>query len=156
MAGLKELAKKITSINLDSLKAEVIDENLDAFVSKQKDQLWDGLASTGNDLSPSYSNDPYFKSPKAAEAYAAWKWKITPNPRRDRDAPNLYINGYFYEGIKANRSGDKLNVRSETSIGNEIENKYNNLFGLTPENRDEWDKENIQEYLKKWLTLSGL
>lgn len=82
-----------------------------------REQLYCGLAGD-EPLTPSYSDDPYFKTQAQAEAYREWKMRITPPaagqtlglPPRDADTPNLYINGYYHTRIEAVPIADGVRI----------------------------------------------
>ncbi len=125
---------------LDGLKALDINDIIkDTVVSKEdeilyevKDQLWNGKRPDGTDIAPSYLNDPYFKSPTKAVGYMNWKNRITANPGRNIEAPNLYINGYFYDTLELKVEGEQFMVSSEDSLlGRSVVNKYGlDTFGV--------------------------
>lgn len=144
MAGLKELAKRVKAINLDSLKDEVINQNETLAVDYNKDQLEAGFDSNNNRLRT-----------YASPIYAAVKNNM--NPRPGFDNPDLLYTGDFYEGFKSDKQGNKLVIDSDDSKTDELTAKYGNeIFGLNEQNKQVWDKQNIQDYLRKWLSLSGL
>lgn len=100
------------------------------------EQLYSGQDGDGNYLSPTYTEDDYFRNRKrpwmhyddetgktyiGAEGYREWKHDITPPvagamlglPPRPVDVPNLWIDGTFYRSITVRRQGDSLVVNSE-------------------------------------------
>lgn len=102
------------------------------------DQLMMGITGRGEDIRPYYSEDPYFRSRAEAEWYIAWKAEITPNPRRNRDAPNLFINGKFHSELIVRFGEEQMLVEGETVYAAEIVAKYGlDTFGLTDENLQE-------------------
>lgn len=118
---------------VSSFNTLVIDsamEHNDTIVELNRAQLWDGERADGKSIVPRYSQDPYFKTKQAAAEYAAWKQRITPSPVRDSDTPNLYINGYFHRSIIAEKEKDTIKVSSGVKLGQELDQKYKNIFGL--------------------------
>ena len=102
-------------------------------------QLWDGKNSYGQDITPSYLEDTFFKTLSAAVKYAKWKAKLTPNPARNYYAPNLFINGYFWStmGIDAK----SLRIDANSAFGKPIVEKYGDkTFSLNPANTPVVDK----------------
>lgn len=95
---------KICEQSIDLTKGQLLDEN--------KVQLFDGKLKTGLDVSPTYLQDPYFKSPAAAQRYSNWKDVITPNSNRRQDVPNLFIDGTFYKTWSIQMSGDFIKTLS--------------------------------------------
>lgn len=119
-----------------------------------QDQLWDGKDSTGKDLLPSYLDDPFFKTRKAAEAYALWKSKITPNSNRNYYTPNLYINGYFWSSMKIDPA--TLRMDSAVAFGKPIIPKYGeNAFKLGKQHGEVIEKlrEQLISNARKELSL---
>ena len=43
-----------------------------------QEQLYSGVDGNGNYLSPTYDDDPYFKTPEHSRWYKNWKERITP------------------------------------------------------------------------------
>lgn len=116
----------------------------------QKQQLMEGSNALGNDLEPSYLDDPYFKTKEAAQRYAEWKQKKTPNAKRKFKSPNLFINGsLFHDKIKVFVNDIYATVDvSASPIGAKIESKYDNVLGLTPENKLEIRNKAIVDYIR--------
>ena len=101
-----------------------------------KKPKFDGKRPDGNDIRPYYSEDRYFPTPARAEAYKAWKQEITPNPRRNPDAPNLYINGKFHSELGVSFEPDGVEINGKTGYAIGIVRKYGmDSFGLPV---DEW------------------
>ena len=101
-------------------------------------QLMDGKAADGRDLSPSYLKDPYFETRKQAVAYMLYKQRITPNPRRNRTAPNLYITGEFHNSLYAEMGAEAMEIRTASAWGEGVMNKYGReSFGLNDQHMDE-------------------
>lgn len=99
MATPQDLLDVLRTFDVTAAAAECLIEHSADVAELQRAQLYDGKTATGADLSPTYFNDPYFKSPAQAKAYSAWKDKITPNPRRKKGVPNLFIVGAFHHSI---------------------------------------------------------
>lgn len=105
-------------------------------VKLQKEQLFEGIGADGEYIRPFYSEDPYFKSAESAAKYARYKQKITPNPVRPIDVPNLFINGkYVHDTLLIRFSEDEFNLESDGSKGREILIKHRNAAGLGPVKR---------------------
>lgn len=111
----------------------------------QREQLFEGKASSGNDIRPYYSEDlkpkGYFYSVETAGRYAAWKasginypYKASRNP----DAPNLFINGRFHDELGIRFLADSVGVVPMTPYAANIMAKYGmETFGLMVE---KWTK----------------
>jgi len=145
-------AKSRFNSDIEKLLQKEQTEILDA----QKEQWQEGKSATGKDLEPSYLDDPYFKTKAAAQKYAAWKQQITPNPKRKFKSPNLFINGTFYKSVDVAISGVTAIFDSGIQLGKKIEAKYNDLYGLTPENKLEIRNKVIIDYIKLLKNILNL
>lgn len=108
----------------------------------QKQQLFAGQASSGEDIRPYYSEDlkprGYFHSAESAKRYAAWKETGINYPytaQRNPDAPNLYINGRFHDELGIQFDVATLAIIGTTMYSKGIVAKYGMAtFGLTSAN----------------------
>lgn len=116
-----------------ALKHSVVDKALE-IVELNKGQLWDGKGRDNADLSPSYLEDPYFKTIESAKKYVSWKSKITPNSNRKAETPNLFIKGVFYESLVLKAGEVEFSIESNSSDGKKIISKFPEATGLTDEN----------------------
>jgi hypothetical protein len=142
MATLSDLKKRLLSLKGKelTLASEAIQENDEKILSLNRQQLFDGKKSDGSDLSPTYLNDPYFKTREAAQRYSDWKDKITPNSKRKKGVPNLFINGYFHNSIEVDIDKKGLSF-SSNELGIDIVPKFGgDIFGLNSESRVELNK----------------
>lgn len=136
------IRKKITDI--DSTIDEVVEKNKDVLLSLNRDQMLLGRDAKGNELSPSYLNDPYFDNAAQAQAYAAMKQRLeakhnarienpTIYPAKNRTTPNLIVTGPFQDNMFIITSPGKFTIGSTYVDSGDIERKYNNeVFGIAP------------------------
>lgn len=116
----------------------VIHENKPLFEEFIREQLYSGKNGKENPLTPTYSDDPYFKEHygknwrAAAERYRKWKMLISPpspsylglQPRHS-NTPNLIIRGDFYDSIVATATGSGFVIGTQgLSFGRDVERKY--------------------------------
>jgi len=140
----------------ETIKKAILD-NQKQILYLQRLQIYDGKNNKGEDIHPLYTEDPYFKTSGQAQGYIKWKQKITPNPRRNPNAPNLYINGYIHRNlIIIEVNGDLVfAINSNVNFGDEILRKYDDLLGLYPANQEKVDNEiiipAIWELLEKYI-----
>lgn len=139
MATLKQAYNNWLELSkmVDILAVDAMYEKRQDALSSIKEQLWDGKTGKGDDIRPYYSEDPWFKSRARAEAYKRWKQAITPNSNRNPDAPNLFINGWFYNQILIQKNDDELII--SPGAGSSIKAKYDNIFMLQVENQKEFN-----------------
>lgn len=153
--NLREFSDKVSSFDFEKVYGGLIDDKAVDILEMNRDQLMEGKSSEGKDLRPYYSEDPWFKKPGAAIRYAAWKQRITPNPLRKRDVPNLFINGRYHSNFFFKRNGTEFEVGSKDPNSSKIEPKYAHIHTLTPENciklGNEIMPDILGEFIKKIL-----
>lgn len=133
MAGVREVYRKLKAAKevLNTTAENAIDLTKEIYTRENTEQMLEGKNRYGEDLSPSYLNDPYFKSKESAQRYSDWKDRITPNPKRKKGVPNLYIVGTYHKSITSRVINGRIVVESTFDAANKIENKYNGLYGLS-------------------------
>lgn len=123
-------------------------------LEKNKDQLFDGKLSTGEDVSPTYLEDPWFKTKAAAQRYSDWKDAITPNPRRKKGVPNLFITGPFYDSWQVQIKGGGLLYHSSFFKASSIESKFGtDIYGLGGDYRDQYLENNLKPEWQQRIEL---
>lgn len=121
-----------------SLVRDAIVNHGEDILDLQRQQLFEGKASSGEDLRPYYSEDikpkGWFHSVESAGRYAAWKESGISYPysaQRNPDAPNLYVDGKFHSEIGVQFGADAVGVVPETNYAKTIMTKYGlRSFGL--------------------------
>lgn len=149
MGILNDLLQRVQSIN-DGLEGggiirDVVIQYPDDILDLQKDQLFAGKRSDGQDIRPYYTEDlksagGYFYSVDTAKMYAAWKQTLDYpyNVDRNPDAPNLYINGRFYDDLGVQFDAQTVAIVGTTGYSQGIIAKYGmDTFGLMWDNWNE-------------------
>jgi hypothetical protein len=150
-----DLIVKMQSVKFSDILDKALTELLPEIISMNKDQLWDGKTKLGTDIHPLYSQDPYFKTPQQAAGYASWKSSGSyANPKRNRDAPNLYINGYFYSLIKGTILEDSIEIDAD-GFGSGFDSKWKFIYGLTKENLNILKPKLLNSILTKYRDAIG-
>ena len=134
----KELNRQLQD---GSLLGGVLQAHSEDIMEQQHIQLLEGKGSDGNDLRPYYTEDlkpqGYFHSVQSASNYMAWKESLNypySVERGNSNAPNLYINGRFYNDMEVKFSSDSLSIQPATGYAAEIMAKYGlKRFGLSAE-----------------------
>ncbi len=163
----------------DGFEGEVLrcmDENSHEMTFSVREQLYSGIDGNGVPLSPSYSDDPYFREPRAGfydeeadhwvpcfmhpERYIAWKQRITPPlagerlglPARPTGVPNLFIVGTFHTSIQARASSNGVQIFTEGwDQGPLVEAKYGSqIFALTEQAVAHFNREFLWRWLYQW------
>ncbi len=138
--ALKKLIDDLGAFDTQKEVVDIIEANTDLIVEMQSDQWMEGRGVDGEFLRPFYSENPYFKSKESAARYAKWKQKITPNPQRPDDVPNLYINGYLHSLLYADVYGEgsldaMLKIDSDAPFAPKVFSVHKNALGLNEEKR---------------------
>lgn len=143
MGILEDLLKRVQTVNASlvsgSVVRDVVTRHADDILDLQREQLFEGKASSGEDIRPYYSEDlkptGWFHSVETARRYASWKLDINYpyTANRNPDAPNLYINGRFHDELGVQFGPDAMAVVGATNYAREIVAKYGlDTFGLMP------------------------
>jgi hypothetical protein len=126
--GLQGKEINLAALAIDSIKEEIADLN--------REQLMEGKKADGTEITPSYYDDPYFKSRESAQRYSDWKDIITPNDLRKSGTPNLFINGRFHDSIAVKVSSKSVIFSSPDLNAFKIEAKFGNgIYGSTNESK---------------------
>lgn len=148
MGILNDLLQRVQSVN-DGLEKggiirDVVIQYPDDILDLQKQQLFAGKRSDGEDIRPYYTEDlkpsGYFYSVDTAKMYAAWKQTLDYpfEANRNPDAPNLYINGRFHDELGVQFTVDTVAVVGTTGYSQQIVAKYGlDTFGLMWDNWNE-------------------
>ena len=122
----------------------VVENHESDILELQKQQLFEGKASSGEDLRPYYTEDiganGYFYSTETAQRYSDWKLTINYpyTAERNPDAPNLYIDGTFHSKLRVEFGSDDVEVNGSDMKSYQIINKYGlEKFGLMMEKWNE-------------------
>lgn len=114
----------------------IVDHNKERLTELQKEQMLEGRGIDGEYIRPFYSENPYFKSRESADRYAKWKQKVTPNPKRPLDVPNLIVTGtLLHDKLMAKVMGNVFEIEPTNAKGKEIFNEHPNAQGLDEEKR---------------------
>jgi hypothetical protein len=132
---LKELIDSIEVFDPEAEVIQIVEENTAKIADMQRDQMLEGRGVDGDFIRPYYSENPYFKTPEAAKRYAKWKQKITPNPQRPEDVPNLTINNFFHNSLSSKVDGDEFEIETDASFGEDVFSVHKNARGLNEEKR---------------------
>ena len=139
MATALDMLNNLRAMQMNAIAEDVLNQTSSTAVQMNRGQLYDGKLSTGDDISPTYLEDPYFKSKESAQKYSDWKDAITPNPRRKKGVPNLFIIGAYHESITAEAKGGGLLYKSSFYRASNIESKFSvNVYGLGGEYREQF------------------
>lgn len=144
MAAIRRLRENVSLLQRQlsdgSLLRPLLEQHEDDIYELQVIQLFEGKASSGEDMRPYYSEDVqpggYFATKEDAQKYAAWKQSPEFNPfnvQRNPDAPNLYLNGKFHSELGVKFTDDSVMIEPTSPSAREIVNKYGQgQFGLSP------------------------
>lgn len=158
MADALEILETIQQLNIVSIAGATIAESKELILAKNRQQLMEGRLSTGKDITPSYLDDPYFKSREAAQRYSDWKDEITPNPKRKKGTPNYFITGPYHRSIDLKVTGEDFEFHSSFKAAQSIEKKVgDDIYGLTDESKEDVIAESLEaNWQKKVEAVTGL
>lgn len=127
--------EKLQRIDPQAALENAVNRTIPEYEELNKAQLFAGKNKDGQDLSPTYLNDPYFKTREAAQRYSDWKDKITPNGLRTPGVPNLFINGTYYNSWQTRIAGGRIETQASYERAKSIEDKFSNdVYGLDDPN----------------------
>lgn len=142
MGILNDLRTRIVGVydglQTGELVRNAVVKHPDDILDLQKQQLFSGLASDGQDIRPYYTEDlkpsGYFYTVESAKRYIAWKETGINYPyiaNRNPDAPNLYINGRFHDELGVQFDVEAVGIVGTTGYSKGIIAKYGiQTFGL--------------------------
>lgn len=129
-----EILRKMQQVDILDMAGTIMEQNSDDVVDLNKKQLRKGLNRFGQQLSPKYSEDPYFKTAASAKRYADWKKRLFPD--MTYDVPNLIITGVYHNSISMAKSGNSLRFAASASFSASVAAKYQGSeLGLTDESK---------------------
>ncbi|MCL1942626.1 MAG: hypothetical protein FWF54_03630 [Candidatus Azobacteroides sp.] len=137
MATVSDVMNNLSSLNIEEMIQDIVKDDSGTLLDIQKEQLMAGQDNEGNPLTPSYRDDPFFKTLEAAQRYSDWKDRITPPTgtraysERPKGTPNLFINGYWQSGIKFIPENGLF--ENDNPLNTEIKPKYPSSLGLNPD-----------------------
>lgn len=165
--GSIEYLKKVSSNigKIEDVAAQVVMDHQDVILSLNREQMLLGRDASGEILTPGYTDDTYFKTPKQAEWYKRMKKGLESQhisrmyfsnaqlyPNKGDNTPNLIVTGPFQDNMFINASKDKYEMGSTYIDAGDINAKYNNnVFGLAPKSKEYFYRYFIKPELSKGL-----
>lgn len=141
-----EFLEVIEKFDVKQPASEAFAECVGDVLTLNQEQLLEGKLSSGEDITPTYFDDPYFKTPEAAKKYSDWKDKITPNPKRKSGTPNLFIIGTFHRSLGLEVEGENYSYVSTFEKEIDIVRKFSEeIYGLSEEKREILIEEKLEE-----------
>lgn len=131
MRTINNMLQSARKVSIEAVLETTVDDTKEQLLALNKQQMYSGKLRTGQDITPSYLDDPYFKSTAAAQRYSDWKDEITPDQNRKKGTPNLFINGAFYDSIGISVGSGDIKFDASFKDANSIESKFTaNIYGL--------------------------
>jgi hypothetical protein len=132
---IRGLYNRLIAVDVNKIAQETMEGSEEELNQYNLQQLLDGKTNKGTDISPTYLQDPFFKTQEAAQAYSDWKDRISPRSKRKKGVPNLYINGWYHSSRKVEIVGDRIIFSSSYSEAPDIEQTFKNIDGLNLDSR---------------------
>lgn len=149
MNTIANLLRNFSALDTDKVSAVAVDQTKGQLLDENKAQLFAGKLNTGQNLSPTYQEDPYFKTPAAAQRYSDWKDRITPNSERESGVPNLFINGTFFASISIAVDGQIITFDSSFAPSVAIAQKFTDaIYGLGGKYKQEYVEQDLRPVFK--------
>lgn len=149
MNTIANLLRKFETLDTDKVSERAVDQTKGQLLDENKAQLFAGKLNTGQNLTPTYQEDPYFKTPGAAQRYSDWKDRITPNSDRESGVPNLFINGTFFASISIVVDGQVISFDSSFAPSIAIAQKFtDNIYGLGGKYKAEYVDDDLRPVFK--------
>lgn len=142
---MQELLRRAEKLDTDKVINEAFDESTEDFAEKNREQLFTGQTKAGGKITYKYRNNKYARV------------KNQMNPIPGLGTPDLKVTGSFYRGIRADVSGDVIQVQSTDEKGKDLEAKYADIFGLGGEFKSSFLNDGLGPRIQqKITTLVGL
>lgn len=152
MCTVSEMLRRLNSIDVIEMAADIVDEHQQKYLDLIKGQLKSGKDKTGAAIIPSYLVNNYANRRYAIKKYAS-------NSLPGYGNPDLYLSGSLYEALKLARTSNTLTITSSVSYFEHIDKKYGEQpFGLDEDSKDIYRENVLFPLLSKRinLTLTGV
>ena len=134
MATPGDILDSLEEMDVEAIIKESVQEVSEEYVKRNLDQLYEGLDSEGQKITPKYRRNKYARV------------KNEMNPLPGLGTPDLFVTGAFYEGTEVRLEGEDLVEESSVDYAKDLEQKYGEeqIWGLDEENHDEFVNEDLQ------------
>lgn len=156
MADVLDLIANLQGFEIATIADESLAQTAGEALSLLRQQLYDGKTYTGARITPSYLDDPFFKSKEAAQRYSDWKDKITPNPNRPKGTPNLFIIGTFHNSITARAQAGGLLYTASFRESPILQKFTTDIYGLGGDYRSQYFSVLLPVWESLIFTATGL
>lgn len=164
LSRFEDALKRVQS--LPAALGDTVRENSNVLLNLNRDQMLLGTNTEGKPFTPSYLNDPYFKTQEQANAYASMKLSLEHlhrerityplNYHKDRFTPNLIVTGPFQDSMFITTNARSFEIGSRYIDSSDIEAKYNyKVFGLAPLSVEYFWRYFLLQNLRKHLKYFG-
>lgn len=127
---------RMKAISMAEIAGNIMEDNLDKLKALNLKQMMQGRNNKGELFTPTHTNNPFFKSPESAMAYARWKQRIW--PETPFNVANFKITGYYHESISFSRRADMISAESSASFADKIQSEFKDTtLGLNPDSKQE-------------------
>ncbi len=130
------MLSRMRAINLSQIAGDILEDNLDKLKALNQQQMMQGRNNKGELFSPTHTNNPFFKSPESALAYARWKQRLF--PETPFNIANFRITGYYHDSISFSRRADVISAESNASFADKIQTEFkDSTLGLNQDSKQE-------------------
>lgn len=120
-------------VDVDKISVKVVSDTSESYSDLNAEQMSQGLRADGNEIIPSYRP----LTIRMKQLFGKGLGRVT-------DRVTLYNEGDFYRGIKTEVKGLRIETTSTDAKRQTLEDKYGDIFGLSPQFKQEY----IEEYVR--------
>jgi len=135
------MKRRLQRLNLEQVTEEAIQETAEDYLELNREQLYQGKTSMGQELLPTYRS----------EVYAQMKNDMNPAP--GLGIPDLKLTGAFYQGLSLEIQAGQIQEESDVEYAGKLFEKYDDIVGLDEVKLDEYRagpfKEALEEKIKQ-------
>jgi hypothetical protein len=137
MDKIEQQISRVNSLNIWDIILKELEVNSSLIVEMNKIQLLKGKTSKGENITPTYFDDDYFKSRGQAVGYAVFKSKLDRNPyfaEKGFGTPDFFIKGTLvHDMLTAEIVGDEFIIEPKGK-GASFDEKWKDIYGIDDEN----------------------
>lgn len=137
---IRGLYNKVKKFDTQKAIDNAFESTVDELADQNKKQLFEGYDKTGEKIKRKYRSNKYARV------------KNEMNPLPGLGTPDLKVTGSFYRGIRVDYSGGTLRTKSTDEKGDDLEAKYDNIYGLGGEFKKDFVNDSLRPALNSGIT----
>ncbi|MBX3253916.1 MAG: hypothetical protein KF862_07210 [Chitinophagaceae bacterium] len=137
MGTVKNLREVLRNLDVTAVAVKSVSDTTGSYADLNAEQMSQGLRADGKEIIPSYRP----LTIRMKQLFGKGLGSIT-------DRVTLYNEGDFYKGIRTDVKGLNVVTTSEDPKRQGLEEKYGDIFGLSPRFKQEYVEEYLRPYWK--------